>query len=74
MYGNHRMLGMGITMLKRFNAVKIYFVKFHFYEHRKVVYVKFFPLFYELMRSIYGKKFKKIITLKKQIKWQQIQL
>ena len=40
-------------MLKRFNAVKIYFVKFHFYEHKKIVYVKFFPLFYELMRLIY---------------------
>jgi hypothetical protein len=50
-----RMLGMGITMLKRFNAVKIYFVKFHFYEHRKIVYVKFSPLFYELMRLIYAK-------------------
>ena len=51
-----RMLGMGITMLKRFNAVKIYFVKFHFYEHRKVVNVKILPLFNELMRLIYAKK------------------
>ena len=33
--------GMGITMLKRFDSVNLFFVNFHFYEHKNIVIVIF---------------------------------